>query len=191
MNTLNRKRWQLHSQLVQWWEIYLLHSLRRHPKQKRLPTGEHIGQLRLTLTASSSHPALQATLTYSCLCSNGSAPGLEYYKDTLPTNICQKSFALCITAHPDDATGQETCKTTILAKCGTLDIANFTAVASTTSVPTTSVASSTAISVASTTSAAPSTTTSKSAATFAASVGKDMGSVFVAAGLLGAFGYML
>lgn len=75
-----------------------------------------------------------STLVYSCICaSNGSAPGLEYYSQSLPSFICQQAFSDCNLANAGNAAGQRNCTTTIKDKCGTLDIANYTATPSTTS----------------------------------------------------------
>ncbi|KAM3551511.1 hypothetical protein MY1884_007685 [Beauveria asiatica] len=60
-------------------------------------------------------------LKYNCLCSNGSAPGLQYYSQTMPTFICQKLFDLCNTQNVGNARNQEACKTNIMSHCGTLD----------------------------------------------------------------------
>ncbi|TDZ34270.1 hypothetical protein C8035_v010757 [Colletotrichum spinosum] len=63
-----------------------------------------------------------STLNYSCTCaSNSSAPALEYYRQTLPTLICEQAFNDCITANVGNARGQENCTTTIQAQCGTID----------------------------------------------------------------------
>jgi len=138
---------------------------------------------------------LQTTLTYSCLCANGSTPDLALYKNTLPDYICQANFAACIKAHPDDAVGQGKCKTDIQANCGTLDVANFTSTPASTrssaavAVATTTSASPTANVKAATTSAAASATSS--AAGVALAAGKQAGAGVLAAGLLAAFGYML
>ncbi|KAK4192827.1 hypothetical protein QBC35DRAFT_447194 [Podospora australis] len=60
-------------------------------------------------------------LTYTCTCSNGTAPGLDYYSQTLPSLICMEAFSQCITANVGDSQGQSKCKTDIEAKCGKLD----------------------------------------------------------------------
>ncbi|OHE92315.1 hypothetical protein CORC01_12377 [Colletotrichum orchidophilum] len=82
------------------------------------------------------------SLVYSCLCPNGSAPGLEYYEQTMPTFICQKAFQDCITANVGDARGQTNCTDTIQSQCGTINAqadqasgASTTATASATSTP--------------------------------------------------------
>ncbi|KAJ2979488.1 hypothetical protein NQ176_g3225 [Zarea fungicola] len=62
------------------------------------------------------------TLTYSCICgSNSSAPGLQYYAQTMPTFICLKLFDLCNAQNVGNARNQEACKTNIMSLCGTQD----------------------------------------------------------------------
>lgn len=59
-----------------------------------------------------------AKLTYECTCaSNSSAPGLEFYKETLPYFICAELFSQCIDSHKDDAIGQDACISNIEDKC--------------------------------------------------------------------------
>ncbi|GAB1310873.1 hypothetical protein MFIFM68171_01083 [Madurella fahalii] len=61
------------------------------------------------------------TLEYDCRCSNGSAPGLQYYIQTMPTFICERAFSDCIAANTASAQAQEECETNIRSQCGTLD----------------------------------------------------------------------
>lgn len=117
------------------------------------------------------------TLAYNCTCSNGSAPGLQYYTETMPTFICQEAYSLCISANANNATGQEACTDDIEDQCGTLDPANYTAAATS---ATTAAATSTKASTATSTSAA-ATSTSKSSSNAAAVVGNGVAAV--AAGL--------
>ncbi|KAJ0151906.1 hypothetical protein CTA2_294, partial [Colletotrichum tanaceti] len=63
----------------------------------------------------------QTTLEYSCICPNGSAPGLEYYEQTMPTFICTKAFEDCIAANVGDRAGQTNCTEGIRSQCGTLN----------------------------------------------------------------------
>ncbi|GKT63445.1 PCI domain-containing protein [Colletotrichum tofieldiae] len=63
----------------------------------------------------------QNTLEYSCLCPNGSAPGLEYYEQTMPTFICEKAFEDCIAANVGDKNGQDNCTDTIKSQCGSIN----------------------------------------------------------------------
>ncbi|KAM3454578.1 hypothetical protein MY5147_006677 [Beauveria neobassiana] len=69
----------------------------------------------------SKNDCFASDLKYNCLCSNGSAPGLQYYSQTMPTFICQKLFDLCNTNNVGNARNQEACKTNIMSHCGTLD----------------------------------------------------------------------
>ncbi|KAK0731476.1 hypothetical protein B0H67DRAFT_74816 [Lasiosphaeris hirsuta] len=69
-------------------------------------------------TANSCNPT---TLKFECTCSNGSAPGLEYYSQSLPSLICQQAFSDCIEANVGEPQKQSDCKKNIQAKCGTLD----------------------------------------------------------------------
>ncbi|KAK1755318.1 hypothetical protein QBC47DRAFT_214146 [Echria macrotheca] len=64
---------------------------------------------------------LQSNLSYDCACQNGSAPGLDYYTQTMPTFICEEAFSECIAKSVGDSIGQDKCKKDIKAKCGTLD----------------------------------------------------------------------
>lgn len=61
------------------------------------------------------------TLEYSCKCSNGSAPGLDYYIQTIPTFLCNQAYSDCIAANTQSSRAQDECKTNILSQCGTLD----------------------------------------------------------------------
>ncbi|KAL2270174.1 hypothetical protein VTJ83DRAFT_2358 [Remersonia thermophila] len=61
------------------------------------------------------------TLAYDCKCSNGTAPGLEYYFNTIPTFICEQAYADCIAANTASSRAQDKCKSDIKEHCGTLD----------------------------------------------------------------------
>ena len=64
---------------------------------------------------------LQSDLSYDCKCSdNSSAPGLEYYKQTMPTFICNELFSQCNAQNVGDSRGQDECETEIRDQCGTL-----------------------------------------------------------------------
>jgi len=62
------------------------------------------------------------TLTYTCECSNGSAPDVAFYQGTLPFFICQETIAQCITNNPNDETAQSNCRTA--NQCGTGNISD-------------------------------------------------------------------
>ncbi|EGR47749.1 uncharacterized protein TRIREDRAFT_22564 [Trichoderma reesei QM6a] len=62
----------------------------------------------------------QATLKYDCTCaSNSSAPGLQYYTQTLPTFICEQLYANCIQTNAGNQDGQRACKNNIQKLCAT------------------------------------------------------------------------
>ncbi|CAD6503511.1 BgTH12-03173 [Blumeria graminis f. sp. triticale] len=66
-------------------------------------------------------------LIFSCKCaSNHSAPGLQYYKETMPTFICEKIFDNCIKAGENSQAAQQLCTTNERANCGHLSPENFT-----------------------------------------------------------------
>ncbi|KKY37202.1 putative pci domain-containing protein [Diaporthe ampelina] len=67
------------------------------------------------------------TLDYTCNCQNGSAPGLQYYTQTIDTFVCQRAFQDCNEANVGNAKGQENCTTSIQDNCGTLDPADYSA----------------------------------------------------------------
>lgn len=61
-------------------------------------------------------------LSYKCTCSsNNSAPGLQYYDQTMPTFICKALFSQCIEQHVSDADGQKACTTNINDLCGEIN----------------------------------------------------------------------
>lgn len=141
-------------------------------------------------------------MTYKCLCEDGSAPDLAAYKNTLPDFVCEANFAGCITAHPNDAVGQGKCKTDIQDNCGTKNISDYTASASSaseTTAPSSSggsggAAGATATSgdsTASSTGGSSAAPTKSGSAAVALANGMNMGTGVLAAGLLGVFAYIL
>lgn len=80
---------------------------------------------------------------YHCTCQNGTAPGLEYYTQTIYSVriscrldglpqltlsfqfVCQQAFQDCIAANVGNQTGQTACTTNIQDNCGTLDPTKF------------------------------------------------------------------
>ncbi|KAN0116893.1 hypothetical protein V8E51_002870 [Hyaloscypha variabilis] len=72
------------------------------------------------------------SLDYTCTCaSNDSAPGLEYYTNTMPTFICEENFNLCSAAasnQSDSTAAQEACAATEQSDCGHNDPSSFAAV---------------------------------------------------------------
>jgi hypothetical protein len=128
-------------------------------------------------------------LAYSCTCAaNNSAPGLQYYKETMPTFICEQVFANCIAAGVGDAAAQAVCKKNEANNCGQLNPDNFTAAATTTSASSSSAASTSKASTA--TGAAASSSTSHAAAATLAANAKFFGTGALAVGL-GAMGYLI
>ncbi|KAM0437602.1 hypothetical protein ACHAPT_001966 [Fusarium lateritium] len=60
------------------------------------------------------------TLKWECACSsNSSAPGLQYYSETMPTFICQELFGQCIQQNAGSQRNQRDCKQKIQALCAT------------------------------------------------------------------------
>ncbi|RJE20132.1 hypothetical protein PHISCL_07538 [Aspergillus sclerotialis] len=60
------------------------------------------------------------SLSFSCVCDNGTTANVEPYMQTVPYFVCQKTYGQCITRHPDDLEGQEKCKASAKS-CGTLN----------------------------------------------------------------------
>lgn len=56
----------------------------------------------------------QNTLSYNCTCNNGTAPGLQYYDQTLPYFICNQAYIDCIAANENNKNGQDECKESIV-----------------------------------------------------------------------------
>ncbi|KAG9255158.1 uncharacterized protein F5Z01DRAFT_621092 [Emericellopsis atlantica] len=62
------------------------------------------------------------TIEYECKCaSNSSAPGLQWYTQTMPTFICETLTDRCISENTRNQTAQSACRSNIEAECGTLD----------------------------------------------------------------------
>jgi len=60
---------------------------------------------------------IQDTLTYNCVCPNGTVPDSTAFAQTLPFYICQETFVQCIANNPNDAEGQAVCQEN--ESCGT------------------------------------------------------------------------
>lgn len=52
----------------------------------------------------------QVTLTYTCVCPNGTIPDSSAYEQTLPFYICEETFRQCMANNPDNAQGQGVCQ---------------------------------------------------------------------------------
>ncbi|KUJ20290.1 uncharacterized protein LY89DRAFT_730344 [Mollisia scopiformis] len=129
------------------------------------------------------------TLTYNCTCAaNNSAPGLQYYTQTIPTFECEQIFQNCINSNVGDAAAQALCNTNEKANCGHLDPDNFTETAATTSSASMT-ATSTSSSGAATGSSTGTSSSKAGAATLAAM--RNLGTGAFAVGVGAAFGYML
>ncbi|KAK8123095.1 hypothetical protein PG984_011765 [Apiospora sp. TS-2023a] len=61
------------------------------------------------------------TLNFACTCANGTAPGLTYYKRTMPTFICEETKKDCIDDANGDAAAEKKCGDANKSTCGTLD----------------------------------------------------------------------
>ncbi|PVH78356.1 hypothetical protein DL98DRAFT_494433, partial [Cadophora sp. DSE1049] len=76
--------------------------------------------------SASSNECSSRDLAYNCLCtSNSSTPGLQYYKLTIPTFLCEQKFQDCVAAAANDVTAQEACQRNEQANCGQLDPDTF------------------------------------------------------------------
>ncbi|KAK4453319.1 hypothetical protein QBC34DRAFT_434619 [Podospora aff. communis PSN243] len=60
-------------------------------------------------------------LKFVCTCTNGTAPGLEYYIQSMPTLLCEQAFKDCIAKNTGNSQEQGKCTSEIKSKCGTLD----------------------------------------------------------------------
>ncbi|KUI65798.1 hypothetical protein VM1G_01476 [Cytospora mali] len=127
------------------------------------------------------------TLDFDCTCQNGSAPGLQYYTQTIDTYVCQQAFTDCNQANAGDANAQKNCTDTIQDSCGTLNPADYSASSSSTS-SSAAATTATATSSGSASATAASTTTSKAGA--AATNFQHIGTGALAAGM-GVLAYLL
>lgn len=127
------------------------------------------------------------TLDYSCTCQNGSEPGLQYYKQTIDTFVCEEAFAECNADNVGDSTAQQNCTTSIADKCGSLDPADADTSTSTSASASSGTASATASgSTASSTAASSSTSAAGAAPTNFQHIGTG-----AAAAAVGLLAYML
>ncbi|TVY52109.1 hypothetical protein LCER1_G004634 [Lachnellula cervina] len=126
------------------------------------------------------------TLVVNCTCGNGTAPGLQYYINTIPTFLCEEKHTECKANNAGSATAQKACDDAEKADCGTLDPAKYVAPSSTSSSAS---ASSTAASSTTAASAA-ATTTSKAAAAPTMGLSRELGTGIFAVGAA-AFGLMI
>ncbi|PTB36928.1 uncharacterized protein TrAFT101_007214 [Trichoderma asperellum] len=133
----------------------------------------------------------QAQLTFDCTCAaNNSAPGLQYYTQTLPTFICQQLFSNCIQANAGNADGQDQCKSNIQKLCATHNpptIAEISSLADASTAATTA-ATTSAASHAATTSADKTASSSAQSTTSKALAAATMGPVGAGAFAMAAAG---
>lgn len=131
------------------------------------------------------------TLQYACTCQNGSAPGLQYYTQTMDTFVCQQAFTDCNNANVGNANGQKNCTTSIQDNCGTLDPADYSAAPSSTGDSGSSeTASSTASGTASSTAESSAGASSEPSTAAAATNIQNLGTGALAAGM-GILAYLL
>ncbi|PQE06461.1 pci domain-containing protein [Rutstroemia sp. NJR-2017a WRK4] len=134
------------------------------------------------------------TLNYTCTCSsNGSAPGLQYYTNSMPTFICEQIYQNCIIAGQNVAAAQKVCNENELANCGHLNPANYTAAATTSASSSSASATATATSsgTASSVSSSAAAATSSNAAAVSMNIGREYGTGIFVAGVGAVFGLML
>jgi hypothetical protein len=60
------------------------------------------------------------SLDYTCLCNNGTAPGLQYYTGSLDTFICEYIYSECIVAAGTDSVAQNVCVQNANQNCGVI-----------------------------------------------------------------------
>ncbi|KAK0618100.1 hypothetical protein B0T17DRAFT_323612 [Bombardia bombarda] len=129
----------------------------------------------------------EITLKFACACaSNNSAPGLEYYTQTIPTFVCLQAYSDCIAANPTSAQAQRNCASTIKDKCGALDPAKADASTSSSSSSSASAPTGTTSQGSSPTQAATTSTSAAAAAPTHAAAYLGNGLAAVAAGVFAA-----
>ncbi|KAJ9216502.1 hypothetical protein DTO166G4_1718 [Paecilomyces variotii] len=136
------------------------------------------------------------SLSFSCVCSDGSVPDSAEYTQSLPYFVCEANFGQCIQNHPNDLDGQNQCKEQ--AKCGTKnatsDAASTSSAAATsgTAVATTlTTATTTAGGQVATTTAAKATASTSHSAASAVKVAQDYSAALLVGGLLAGFQFVL
>ncbi|KAI9714306.1 MAG: hypothetical protein M1820_000267 [Bogoriella megaspora] len=135
------------------------------------------------------------TLTYQCVCTDGSHPNISDYASTLDSFICQQNVADCVNAHPNDLTGITKCRNTV---CGTRNATTNEAssTSSSSSEPTSTGSDSSSGSGSSPTEPAASSTgagaaQTSSPAVAALNIAKNYGTGALAVGLFAIFGIAL
>ncbi|OXV06603.1 hypothetical protein Egran_05627 [Elaphomyces granulatus] len=128
------------------------------------------------------------TLTFHCVCINGTVPNVALYQNTIPFYVCNSNYGQCIKNNPSDVDAQRQCKNG-LASCGTLN-ASASIASTTTSTSATTLTTGTTSATATTTSAAASAATSKAAA-MALQAAQDHSTGLLVAALLAAVRILL
>ncbi|TVY62872.1 hypothetical protein LSUE1_G009832 [Lachnellula suecica] len=128
------------------------------------------------------------SLNVDCICTNGSAPGLQYYINTVATFLCEETFSECESTNAGNANAQAACKTAE-ESCGKLNPANYTPAASSSSSTASSTATSTGAGAAAATTGSSSTSSSKAAGATLA-VARELGTGLFVVGAA-AFGMMI
>ncbi|KAJ5902356.1 hypothetical protein N7495_002884 [Penicillium taxi] len=127
-----------------------------------------------------------STLNFDCVCSDGTAPDMSQYMQSIPFYVCEASFGQCIDSHPNDAMGQEACKKA--SSCGTKNASATETTSSSTATATLSTSTdtdSTKPSVSSSSSvAAASSTSTKNAALPHGGLIEDYSTTFMASVML-------
>jgi hypothetical protein len=143
----------------------------------------------LCSNANSENTCNSTSLNYTCTCSaNNSAPGLQYFTQTMPTFICEEEFSICNANAVNDANSaqaQAQCKSTEQTTCGQLNPANFTA-----SAPSTASSTGSPTASGSSTGSSATSSSSKAAAATMAAV-RNFGTGAFAVGAAAVFGVLL
>jgi len=131
------------------------------------------------------------TLNFTCTCTaNNSAPGLQFYKQTMPTFLCEQEFSICnadAVNAPNSAQAQADCAATEKSSCGQIDPTNLTFASTSSS---SSSASSTPTSTGSASGSSATSSSSKAAAATMAAV-RNFGTGAFAVGAAAVFGALL
>lgn len=132
----------------------------------------------------------QTSLTINCTCTNGTAPGLQYYINTVPTFLCEELHTECKTNNAGNANAQKACDQAEQANCGKQDPSKYTPPSSSSTSATSGSASATATNAAASSGTAAASSTSKAAAPTMA-ISRELGTGIFAAGAAAAFGLII
>lgn len=131
----------------------------------------------------------QETLTYTCVCTDGSQPNVSNFDATLPSFVCAQWVADCVKAHPNDLTGQTACHSVV---CGSRNASNVPQTgpggSQSSAAPSSSASSTGGGSKTSSGSASSATNTN---AAVALGIGKNYGTGILAVGFAAVFGLAL